>query len=126
MQLAFEYGTTPGLDEAQGERGFRDPAFMANRAAPVHRWVPWIAGYSQQFVEDALSQCIDDYLQGVQIPTDRFLAKIAERQGFEVRKIHAPRNTRVGNSIIDSTVRAGKAANGARLYESVVELRRRP
>ena len=65
-------------------------------------------------------------LQGVQIPTDRFLAKIAERQGFEVRKIHAPRNTRVGNSIIDSTVRAGKAANGARLYESVVELRRRP
>ena len=61
MQLAFEYGTTPGLDEAQGERGFRDPAFMANRAAPVHRWVPWIAGYSQQFVEDALSQCIDDY-----------------------------------------------------------------
>ena len=65
-------------------------------------------------------------LQGVQIPTDRFLAKIAERQGFETIKIHAPRDTRVGNSIIGSTVRAAKAANGARLYESVVELRRSP
>ena len=64
-------------------------------------------------------------LQGVQIPTDRFLAKIAERQGFETIEIHAPRPTRVGNSIIDSTVRTAKAANGARLYESVVELRRR-
>ena len=65
-------------------------------------------------------------LQGVQIPTDRFLAKIAERHGFETVKIHAPRSARVGNSIIGSTVRTAKAANGARLYESVVELRRRP
>ena len=64
-------------------------------------------------------------LQGVQIPTDRFLAKIAERKGLEATKIHVPRNTRVGNSIIDSPVRAAKAANGACLYESVVELRRR-
>ena len=33
---------------------FRDPAFMANREAPIHRWVPWIAGFSKQFIEDAL------------------------------------------------------------------------
>ena len=38
------------------DRGaFRDPAFMANREAPVHRWVPWIAGFSRQFVQDALA-----------------------------------------------------------------------
>ena len=29
---------------------FRDPAFKANRDAPVHRWVPWIAGYSHSRV----------------------------------------------------------------------------
>lgn len=29
---------------------------MANRAAPVHSWVPWIAGYSKHFVEDALAR----------------------------------------------------------------------
>jgi len=61
MQLALEYDTASCAGRAASERGFRDPAFMANRATPVHRWVPWIAGYSQQFVEDALAQCIDDY-----------------------------------------------------------------
>ena len=62
-------------------------------------------------------------LQGVPIPTDRFLAKIAESHGFDIAAIHVPRDTRVGNSILNSSVRAGKA-NGGALYESVVELRR--
>ena len=62
-------------------------------------------------------------LQGVPIPTDRFLARIAESHGFDVVAIHVPRNTRIGNSILDSSVRAGKA-NGSALYEAVVELRR--
>ncbi len=62
-------------------------------------------------------------LQGVPIPTDRFLARIAESRGFEVAGIHVPRQARVGNSIINSSVRAGKA-NGRTLYESIVELRR--
>lgn len=62
-------------------------------------------------------------LQGVPIPTDRFLAKIAEARDFELVDIHIPRNTRVGNSIVNSSVRAG-AVNGHRLYESIVELRR--
>ena len=51
------------------ERGaFRDPAFMANRAAPVHRWVPWIAGFSRQFVQDAL----DRHLAGPGVVLDPF------------------------------------------------------
>lgn len=36
----------------------RDAAAMENKSQPVHRWVPWIAGFSAQFVEDA----IDSYL----------------------------------------------------------------
>ncbi len=31
---------------------------MANRRAPVHRWVPWIAGYSKHFVADALARYV--------------------------------------------------------------------
>ena len=62
-------------------------------------------------------------LQGVPIPTDRFLAAIASTRGFQVAGIHVPRETRVGSSIVESSVRAGKA-NGSALYESVVELRR--
>ncbi len=62
-------------------------------------------------------------LQGVPIPTDRFLASIAAARGFRVSGIHVPRETRVGSSIVESSVRAGKAA-GRALYESIVELRR--
>ena len=62
-------------------------------------------------------------LQGVPIPTDRFLAKIAESHDFDVVAVHVPRKTRVGNSILNSSVRAGKT-KGSALYESVVELRR--
>ena len=62
-------------------------------------------------------------LQGVPIPSDRFLAAIASSRGFQVADIHVPRKTRVGSSIVESSVRAGKA-NGRALYESVVELRR--
>ena len=62
-------------------------------------------------------------LQGVPIPTDRFLAGIAEAHGFRIVDIHIPREARVGNSIVNSSVRAG-SGNGLRLYEAIVELRR--
>ncbi|MCY4189523.1 MAG: DNA methyltransferase [Bryobacterales bacterium] len=61
-------------------------------------------------------------LQGVPIPTDRFLAAIAASHGLEVVGIHVPRDKRIGSSILSSSVRAGKA-EGCALYESVVELR---
>ncbi len=63
-------------------------------------------------------------LQGVPIPTDRFLGSIAESAGLEVIDIHIPRATRVGNSIIQSDARVGKASKGQRLYEAIVELRK--
>ena len=62
-------------------------------------------------------------LQGIPVPTDRFLAEVAESAGMEAVEIRTPRDARVGNSIVNSSVRVGKA-NGGRLYESVVELRR--
>jgi hypothetical protein len=37
---------------SKGLNGFRDPAFSENKSQPLHRWVPWIAGFSAQFVQD--------------------------------------------------------------------------
>lgn len=34
---------------------FKDSAFIENRTAPIHRWVPWIAGFSASFVDSVLS-----------------------------------------------------------------------
>jgi len=39
---------------------FNDPAFMDNRTAPVHRWVPWIAGFSGAFVDSVLSSRLNN------------------------------------------------------------------
>jgi hypothetical protein len=38
-----------------GQAAFRDPAFGDNKNLPVHRWVPWIAGYSASFVDDVIA-----------------------------------------------------------------------
>ncbi|MFQ5859538.1 MAG: DNA methyltransferase, partial [Anaerolineae bacterium] len=64
-------------------------------------------------------------LQGVLIPTDQYFGKIAESVGLELVRIEIPRATRVGNSIIQSDVRVTKAQDSHRLYEAVVELRKR-
>ncbi len=34
--------------------GFRNSSFSKNKNLPLHRWVPWIAGFSADFVEDAI------------------------------------------------------------------------
>ena len=49
-----------------GNGGFRDSAFVKNKELPIHRWFPWIAGFSAQFVDDCLSKYLprngkDDY-----------------------------------------------------------------
>lgn len=41
-------------------RTFRDPAVGDNKQLPVHRWVPWIAGYSASFVDDVISAYLPD------------------------------------------------------------------
>ncbi|MBV8821170.1 MAG: hypothetical protein JO123_00100, partial [Ktedonobacteraceae bacterium] len=64
-------------------------------------------------------------LQGLTIPTDQYFGKIAESVGLELVKIDVPRVARVGNSIIQSSVRVAKAADSHQLYEAVVELRKK-
>jgi hypothetical protein len=34
--------------------GFRDSSFTKNKNLPLHRWVPWVAGFSAEFVEDSI------------------------------------------------------------------------
>lgn len=47
----------PAREEAAG---FNDPAFASNKLLPVHRWIPWIAGFSSDFVSNALSRYLTD------------------------------------------------------------------
>ncbi len=64
----------PGLSidrprEARGkDASFSDPAFFGNKTQPIHRWVPWIAGFSGEFVR----QSIDRYLPEPGLVLDPF------------------------------------------------------
>ena len=42
-------------ESSNGQGAFRDPAFVDNKSLAVHRWVPWIAGYSAPFVDDVIT-----------------------------------------------------------------------
>jgi SAM-dependent methyltransferase len=48
----------PLLTISPTKSAFSDAAASDNKTLPLHRWVPWIAGFSAKFVEDA----IDAYL----------------------------------------------------------------
>jgi DNA modification methylase len=55
LPLPFE----PGWEAKDGLPIFEDPAFMDNRSAPIHRWVPWIAGFSGAFVDSVMSSYLN-------------------------------------------------------------------
>jgi len=43
-----------GRKPANKDEGFGDTAFTLNQSEPMHRWVPWIAGFSSAFVAQVL------------------------------------------------------------------------
>jgi len=45
--------------------GFADSAFADNKQRPIHRWVPWIAGFASEFVRDAFSRYCQPERQSV-------------------------------------------------------------
>jgi SAM-dependent methyltransferase len=62
-------------------------------------------------------------IQGINVRTDQFLGRIGEICGLEVETIHTLREKRVGNSIINSSVRNGKSCHST-LYEAAVVMRK--
>ena len=60
VQLQLPNSGTNG----NGSSSFRDPAFVENKNLPVHRWVPWIAGFSARSVDDVISTYIGPKSKG--------------------------------------------------------------
>ena len=81
-----------GKGTAENGNGFKDPAFTENRNQAVHRWVPWIAGFSSQFVRG----CFDRYC-----PSDKDIPTITVLDPF----------AGVGTTLVEA-VRRGYAAYG--------------
>ena len=82
------------LELGQLSTGFRDPAFSRNRELPLHRWVPWVAGFSAQFVDDCLKRflpsddakglCVLDPFAGVGTTLVQSYVRGLNVVGFEI------------------------------------------
>jgi len=55
VQLSL-LGTPEAPRNGARKASFEDPAFANNKKLPLHRWVPWIAGFSADFVRGALQR----------------------------------------------------------------------
>ena len=55
QRARLKAGRQMPLFKANGS-GFADPAFSENREVPIHRWVPWVAGFSAGFVGQVLAK----------------------------------------------------------------------
>jgi len=61
--------------------------------------------------------------QGIELPTDRYFGQIGELCGLHLEDIHLLRKKRVGNSVVNSSIRNGEPSK-ATLYETAVVLRK--
>ena len=47
---------TDAQSQPKGKANFSDPNFASNKTKPIHRWVPWIAGFASDFVRGVLDK----------------------------------------------------------------------
>lgn len=120
--------TLAAIRQLHPEKGVYGGRGWANYAASYFNDCRrFAAGIHQLLKQDATALIVigNSILQGILVPTDRYFGLIAELVGLELVEIHVPRQTRVGNSIIQSDVRVEKAAKSHQLYEAVVEIKKR-
>ena len=106
------------------DRGIYGGAGWANYAATyLNDCVRFMRGVSWALRQGGTALVVvgNSIVQGIQVPTDIFLARIAELCGLTVEGVHTPRLARVGSSIVNSDVRTPSDGKH-RLYESVVEI----
>jgi DNA modification methylase len=46
----------PAVNKQNDNTTFSDPNFAVNKVRAIHRWVPWIAGFSSEFVRNVLEE----------------------------------------------------------------------
>jgi hypothetical protein len=66
--MGLEYGP----NGSSGKADLRDAAAAENKVLPIHRWVPWIAGFSAPFVQDAIEAYLPRGSRNKQLVLDPF------------------------------------------------------
>jgi DNA modification methylase len=126
------------LDVRRLSAGFGDPAFSRNRDLPLHRWVPWIAGFSAEFVEDCLARylpvgrsgptpCVLDPFAGVGTTLVQSFIRGLEVVGFEINPYAALAASAKLNAVMVSPGAFQRTiAAFERFMESIPQIRAHP
>lgn len=119
-----------GFIEKPSQSGFTDTAFTNNRDQPIHRWVPWIAGFSSEFVRKILEReaglkerlTLLDPFAGVGTTLVEGLRYASSVIGFEINPFAAL----VSQVKIEALQHdSGEIVGAAKLMESVIRNRMR-
>lgn len=101
---------------------FSDPAFGSNKSLPIHRWVPWVAGYSSGFVRSVLDRYLPDSGTVLDpfagVGTTLVEAELAGHQaiGFEINPYAAlASRVKIGAIYLDAA-ELERAANNLRAF----------
>ena len=129
MSSAAAVSTTPetGLPDPE----FRDAAQADNKQQPLHRWVPWIAGFSSRFVADVFDHYLGDVDDALVLdPFAGVGTTLVEAQlrgwqavGFEINAYAALAcRTKLGASRIDADALAEAIAGYRETVGAIEEL----
>lgn len=119
--------SAPLFEITESNGGFRDPSFGRNREIPLHRWVPWVAGFSAEFVRDSLREylptngterCVLDPFAGVGTTLLEAYVQGCDVVGFEINPYAALACNVKLNSI---TVPVHRLANHLENFEKFIE-----
>jgi hypothetical protein len=109
QQTLFDFGPNGGANGG----AFRDPAFVDNKTLPIHRWVPWIAGFSAGFVDGVLETFLNsrqrqgralilDPFAGVGTTLVQSVLRGHDAIGFEINPYGAlAARTKIGAASVD-------------------------
>ncbi|MBN2266807.1 MAG: hypothetical protein JW725_00505 [Candidatus Babeliaceae bacterium] len=105
---------------------FSDTTVVSNKTLPIHRWVPWIAGFSSSFVKEALREyshggIVLDPFSGVGTTLVDSICKDCHAIGFEINP-YAALACRVKTSFakIDVSELAKTITDAGEFYEQKV------
>ncbi len=140
MPMAFRTGQLSLFQNegaSNGARGngtcFSDPAFASNKTLSVHRWVPWIAGFSSDFVRDAFDRhlrpggVVLDPFAGVGTTLVEAILRGHDAVGFEINP-YAALACRVKTTAhrLEDDALMGEIRQFQSFYQEQLRLGRRP
>ena len=116
-----------GIELDNGHSAFADPAFSNNKSLPVHRWVPWIAGFSSDFVAGALARYLDrpgvilDPFAGVGTTLVEAMLHGHNAIGFEINPYAALASELKANAHqVDGAALQGEALRFQAFYQTIL------